>query len=214
MRWLSGCGRTLPVLLVLGSFWGASAFGAPQLPESGLTIEQAVRIGLANHPELTEARARLEEQRAGVESASADYKPQLYAEGILRQGRQIGGADEGDFTDDSEARLTVEQELYDFGEREASTRAAQAEAEAAEVALFDARQSRILAIRRQFYDLLLKEREVQVWNEAMAVGFVRWDYGQGKEELGDISPVELARLESRFRGFRSKYREAQLHARL
>lgn len=214
MGWLAGCGRTLMILSALGGFVGASTGSAQELPESGLTIDEAVRIGLANHPELAEARARLDEQRAGVDAASADYKPRLYAEGILRQGRQLGGSEEGQFTDDSEARVTLEQELYDFGGREASARAARAEAEAAEVALFDARQRRVLAIRRQFYDLLLKEREVQVWNEAMAVAFVRWDYGQGKEELGQLSPVDLARLESRFRGFRSNYREAQLDARL
>ncbi|MEF8793985.1 TolC family protein [Thiohalorhabdus sp.] len=209
-----GYRRTLVVLVALAGFIGVANAAPPELPESGLTIDQAVRIGLANHPGLVEARAKLDEQRAAVESAGADYKPRLYAEGILRQGRQFGGANEGQFTDDSEARVTVEQELHDFGEREATTRAARAEAEAAEVALFDARQRRVLAIRRQFYDLLLKEREVQVWNEAMAVGFVRWDYGQGKEELGQISPVDLARRETRFRRFRGNYREAQLDARL
>jgi outer membrane protein TolC len=202
--------------MALGILGWSQAGGAAegQLPQDPLTIDRAVRIGLANHPALAEARARVAEKRAGMDAASAQYRPRLYAEGILRQGRQLGGAQEGEFTNDSEARVTLEQELYDFGERAAANRAARAEAEAAEVGLFDARQKRVLAIRRQFYDLLLAERRVQVWNEAMAVAFVRWDYGKGKEELGEISPVELARLESRFRRFRSNYREAQYDARM
>jgi len=208
-------GRLAPgVLLALGALVAVPGRGAPALPDKPLTIQQAVRIGLANHPDLATARARVAEERAGVEAASAEYRPRLYAEGILRQGRQLGGADEGQFTDDSEARVKLEQELYDFGGRAASSRAARAEAEAARVDLFDTRQKRVLAIRRQFYDLLLAERKVQVWNEAMAVAFVRWDYGKGKKELGEISPVELARLESRFRRFRSNYREAQYDARM
>jgi outer membrane protein TolC len=197
---------------ILVSLSGPAA--AQGLPEGPLAIDQAVRIGLANHPDLAEARARVTEERAGVAVRAADYRPRLYGEGILRQGRQIGGEREGEFTHDSEARIALEQELYDFGQRSAALRAARAEAEAAEVQLFDARQRRVLAIRRQFYDLLLAERQVQVWNEAMAVAFVRWDYGKGEQELGQISPVDLARLESRFRQFRSNYREAQLDARM
>lgn len=214
MRWFAGWIRPLGALIAAAGLAPPAIGALEELPKEPLTIDQAVRIGMANHPALAEARARLAEERAGVGVASSQYKPRLYAEGILRQGRQLGGAREGEFTDDSEARVTLEQELYDFGERSAVNRAAQAEAEAARVALFDARQSRVLAIRRQFYDLLLAERQVQVWNEAMAVAFVRWDYGKGEEELGEISPVELARLESRFRRFRSNYREAQYDARL
>ena len=193
---------------------GAAAQAAGKLPEPPLTREQAVRIGLREHPDILAARARMAEERAGIGVAGADYRPRLYAEGIFRRGRQMGGRHEGEFTDDSEARVVLEQELYDFGERSAATRAARAEMEAAELALFDARQERVLTIRRRFYDVLLADRRVQVWNEAMAVAFVRWDYGKGKAELEDISPVELARLESRFRHFRSKYREAQYDARL
>ncbi|SCX81585.1 TolC family protein [Thiohalorhabdus denitrificans] len=184
------------------------------LPQGPLDLDQAVRIGLENHPSLMAAQARTKEREAQVRSATAGYRPRLYAEGILRQGRQIGGEDEGRFTDDSEARIVLEQDLYDFGAREAAGRAARFEREAAELELFDAQQRRVLAIRRQFYDTLLADRQVQVWNEAMAVAFIRWDYGQGREELGEISPVELARLESRFRDFRSKYRGAQYDARL
>ncbi len=207
--------RRRPAALMFACLLGPAPLqAAGVLPDSPLEIQQAVRIGLRGHPALTEARARLAEERAGMAVAGADYRPRLYAEGIYRQGRQIGGKDEGELTDDSEARLTLEQELYDFGERAASTRAARAEADAAELELFDARQRRVLEIRRRFYDVLLADRRVQVWNEAMAVAFVRWDYGKGEAELEEISPVELARLESRFRRMRSNFREAQYDARL
>jgi outer membrane protein TolC len=200
------------------SFLGAalavtSAWADSPLPEGPLKLDQAVRLGLSHHPQLAEARARLQEREAGITAATSGYRPRLYAEGILRQGREIGGRNEGEFTDDSEAALVVEQDLYDFGERAARSQAARARAEAAQLNLFDTRQRQVLEIRRQFYDVLLADRQVQVWNEAMAVAFVRWDYAQGEEELGEISPVELARLESRFRRMRSNYREAQYDAR-
>ncbi|MFP4559967.1 MAG: TolC family protein [Thiohalorhabdus sp.] len=207
-------GSTALVLACLAFLpnWGW-AERSPTLPQGALDLDQAVHIGLENHPSLMAAQARTKEREAQVRSATAGYRPRLYAEGIYRQGRQIGGQDEGEFTDDSEARVVLEQDLYDFGAREAAGRAARSEREAAELNLFDARQRRVLAIRRQFYDALLADRQVQVWNEAMAVAFIRWDYGQGREELGEISPVELARLESQFRDFRSKYRGAQYDAR-
>ncbi|HKL76766.1 MAG TPA: TolC family protein [Gammaproteobacteria bacterium] len=205
-RWLLG---SLCVAVAATPVWAEGP-----LPDGPLTLDQAVRMGLEQHPELAAARARLSGEEAGVNAATAGYRPRLYAEGILRRGREIGGANEGEFTDDSQASLVIEQDLYDFGERAARSEAARAQAEAARLNLFDTRQRRVLAIRRQFYDVLLADRKVQVWNEAMAVAFVRWDYGQGEEELGEISPVELARLESRFRHFRSNYREAQYDARL
>ncbi|MFA9461120.1 TolC family protein [Thiohalorhabdus sp. Cl-TMA] len=209
---LRGVLPALGLLLLLAD--PVRADGRSALPDGPLEIRQAVRLGLQHHPDLLAAQGRVREREARLRSATAGYRPRLYAEGIYRQGRQIGGRDEGKFTDDSEARVVLEQRLYDFGARAAAGRAARARREASEVALFDARQSRILAIRRQFYDVLLADRQVQVWNEAMAVAFVRWDYGKGRRELGDISPVELARLESRFRRFRSNYRSAQYDARL
>ncbi|HKJ87796.1 MAG TPA: TolC family protein [Gammaproteobacteria bacterium] len=191
-----------------------SARAVSALPKGALNIRQAVRLGLKNHPDLLRARAKVAERKAGVRTATSGYKPRLYAEGILRQGRQIGGKEEGQFTDDSEARVVLREKLYDFGARSAKARAARARREASRVALFDSRQKRVLDIRRRFYNVLLADREVQVWNEAMAVAYVRWDYGKGKKKLGEISPVELARLNSRFRRLRSNYRGAQYDARL
>lgn len=192
----------------------AAPAGGDELPDGALRLEQAIRIGLDNHPGLAEARAAVSAEQAGERSAGADYRPQVYAEGNLAGGRQLGGANEGEFTDDSRAQLSVEQELYDFGERAARSRAANARREAAESRLFSARQQRALDIQRRFYDVLLADRKVQVWNEALAIAFVRYDYAQGEAELGQISPVDEKRIESRFREFRANYMAAQNEARL
>ena len=206
--------RPTLVGLFLGGLGIAGAAEPPaRLPEGVLTLERAVQLGLAHHPGLDRSRSRVAEAEASIRRSTADYRPRLYAEGVYRQGRQAGGDDEGEFSDDSEARLTLEQEIYDFGGRAAARRAARRDRGAAQLTLFDARQKRVLAIRRAFYDVLLAERQTQIWNEAMAVAFVRFDYGQGREELGDISPVDKAQRESRFRRLRGNYREAQWDAR-
>jgi outer membrane protein TolC len=207
---------TVPSLgaLLAGLVVLAGTVGADELPEGSLRLQQAIRIGLHNHPGLEEARAEVAAGRAGEGIAGADYRPQVYAEGSLAGGRQLGGTDEGEFTDDSRARLSVEQELYDFGGRAARSRAASAQRKAAESSLFDARQQRALTIQRRYFDVLLADRKVQVWNEALAIAYVRYDYAQGQAELGEISPVEESRIETRFRDFRAKYLAAQNEARL
>lgn len=203
-----------PVLLLAGLLLTIGPAVADELPDGPLRLQQAIRIGLASHPGVSEARAAVEAGRADEAMAGADYRPQVHAEGQLANSRQLGGAHEGDFTDDSRARLTVEQEFYDFGERAARSRAAAERRQAAESSLFSSRQQRALTIQRRFYDVLLADRKVQVWNEALAIAFVRYDYSQGEAELGQISPVEQARIESRFREFRAKYMAAQNEARL
>jgi outer membrane protein TolC len=200
----------LAVAILVGAGWAR----ADEIPEGPLALDQAIRIGLDQHPDLAKARARLAAERAGEGVAGADYRPSVTAEGLVGGGRQLGGADQGSFTNDTRARVTLSQELYDFGERAARSRAARKRREAAASKLFSARQQRALTIQQRFFDVLLADRKVQVWNEALAIAFVRYDYAQGKSDLGQIGPVELGRIETRFRDFRAKYMDAQNEARL
>lgn len=61
----------------------------------------------------------------------------------------------------------------------------------------------------RYFEVLLADRRNEVANEAMAVAFVRFRDGGDRKEVGDISELELARLEDVFRTLRSRYVETQ-----
>ncbi len=102
-----------PVLAALAAFVIVSALPAQ---EGGLTLERAVELALAGHPEIREAQARIEAARGRTLQFASRPEPQLTAglEGIPLPGLR----EEGDVL---EVRLGIEQVFEYPGKRSLRT---------------------------------------------------------------------------------------------
>jgi outer membrane protein TolC len=191
---------------------------APDALPSPLTLEQALQFAEASHPDLDQARARLDGAQAGLQQAEStsglraqiDVTPQ-WVQPSLRTSDEL--------VNDSRGRLQISKRLYDFGRTSALTDSARAEIEARELAYLDTRQRRRLDIMARYFEVLLADLRYAVDNEAMAHDYVTFDKSRERHRLGQISDVELLELENRYQETfvartRSQKRQAQTRMQL
>jgi outer membrane protein TolC len=108
-------------------------------------------------------------------------------------------------SNDSQAQLVVRKRLYDFGLSRSRREAAQQRISGAEARYLDVRQQRRLEIMQRYFDVLLADLAYTRENEALATAFVAVDKARDRNELGQLSDVELLELESRYQDARTRW---------
>jgi len=205
----------LPAILSLAAM-PLPAAEAP-LPKP-LTLEQVLAEADAAHPDLDQARARVDAARAGLTQAEStsglralvDITPQWVLPSLRVN---------DEYVNDSRARFLVSKRLYDFGRTSSLEGSARADIESREQLLFDARQRRRLELMSRFLDVLLADLRYAVDNEALAMYYTTFDKFRERHKLGQISDVELLEYESRYQDSlivrtRSQKRQAQSRQQL
>ena len=189
----------------------------PPLP-SPLTLDDALAFADTSHPTLELAGARLEQAAAGLADAKATTGTRVSALGRLGVVDPSHRAIERNHNDHS-ARLLLSKRLYDFGYSSALTDAAELELSSVENAYLDARQQRRLEIMRRYFDVLLADLRFVRDNEAMATAFVDIDKARDRNELGQVSDIDVLALEAEYQRtrrerFASAARQRATRARL
>jgi outer membrane protein TolC len=162
-----------------------------------LTLEAALATAESAHPDLLLAQADRDSALADQHIASSNQDTNVDFEGILRSGRPTFGGQ--DFASDNSVRLTARKTLYDFGRSSNAELAAQYELNAREADLTTVLDNRRLEIMARYFDVLLADMQYAADNELMSVYYVSFDQGKDRLAQGQISSVELAELESRYR---------------
>lgn len=162
-----------------------------------LTLEAALATAESAHPDLLLAQADRDSALADQHIANSNRDTNVDLEGILRSGRPTTGGQ--DFTSDNSVRLTARKTLYDFGRSSNAELAAQYELNAREADLTTVLDNRRLEIMARYFDVLLADMQYTTDNELMSVYYVSFDQGKDRLAQGQISSVELAELESRYR---------------
>lgn len=188
----------------------APASRAATLPQP-LTLEACLDLADRNSPQLRAAQARVAAGEAERRIARSSFLPTLRAEGRLAyvQPEVPDASGQRDWTNDNYAALILRQHLWDFGRSGGRIDAARLRLAARGDELTDLRNQRRVEIMARYFDVLLADRRKEVTNEAMAVAFVRFRDGRDFKAQGQISELELARLENTFRAARSRYIEAE-----
>ena len=164
--------------------------------ESGLTLEQAVETVLAGHPEVLEARSRLDSARGRTLQLASRPEPQLAAglEGIPLPGL-------GDEGDELEVRLGIEQ-VFEYPGKRALRAAVGRTGEAlAEAELDRVRLVLTARVKRAYWKAVFARAAA----EALELSGVRLDtlledlearYRSGTAAYGDVlrARAEMARL--------------------
>lgn len=201
--------------LVLASVLTAPALRADDvepLPEP-LTLDHALSLVEAPHPDLATSRAALEAAEARRLGAAATND---FAADLTLDARWVEPPDVATYPDehnDSRALLTVRKELYDFGRTRNSVEAAEAGVRASEWLLREAEARRRLDIMRRFLDVILADITFERETERMATAFVAMDRARDRNELGQVSDIDLLQLEDEYQATRMSRQAALTNQR-
>ncbi len=190
----------------------AAASEVEPLPEP-LTLDYALSLADAEHPDLERIEADLAVARAGILSAKAQTGTNVSAEGRLRWIEPSAVAAD-DSREDHKGSLFVRKTLYDFGRSSALRQAAAAELRGDEWRYDDARSRRRIEIMERFFDVLLADLEYARDNEAMAVAYVTLDRLRTRHELGQVSDIRLLEMESTYQAVRREMTQSQTRRRI
>ena len=176
-----------------------AAPGAPTSPSPTgklLTIEDAVRIGLENHPRIKSAGERILSQQAIVGQQMAAYYPTVTFTNLYRaayNGTAVPGASASD-TITSAANFNMT--LYNFGKREANVQASRDTLSAVKYDYATTTQDTILSIKQAYYVYLGAQALVKVRQETVRSRELLVRQARGFFEVGTRAKIDVARAEA------------------
>ncbi|HCF3517893.1 TPA: TolC family protein [Pseudomonas aeruginosa] len=168
-----------------GAIWLLS-LGLPMFA-SAMPLDQAVRAGLAIHPEVRSAMAEADRAGTEVEMAKGGYYPSV---------TMSGGPQEFDFGE-IVYDLTASQMLYDWGRVTSKVGSASATQRKLSEAVLVARDDAALDIVETYLDVLASERRVEAVREHIQRldGIREMTQARGGDGYADRSELDRANLE-------------------
>ena len=196
--WL-GTVNPLSVSLAADVALQVQATPATQIPPQGklLTIEDAVRIGLENHPRIRAARARIGSQEAILGQQMSAYYPTINFNNSYRTTNASGTSgtsSNGIDTYISQANLNLT--LYNFGKREGTVQAARETVDATREDFSTTTQDIVLSVKQAYYTYLGTQALVRVSQETVRNRELLVRQAQGFYEVGTRARIDVARAEA------------------
>jgi outer membrane protein len=161
-----------------------------------LTIEDAVRIGLDNHPRIKSAGERIGSQQAILGQQTAAYYPTISLSNQYRtsQSSTNGGNDHAADSFSSQASFNLT--LYNFGKREGNVQAARETLDATKQDYGTTTQDTVLSIKQSYYVYLASQALVKVRQETVRNRELLVRQAQGFYEVGTRARIDVARAEA------------------
>lgn len=185
------------ILLLVFSANVSAADAQPEpLPEP-LTLDVVLTINLEAHPELSRQRAQsaLAEAQRMQAASSDDVMLDLGLEARWSEPSDLAVYDG---TNDSRATLVLDKTLYDFGRTGHAVEAGDALILAEEKLLELKQHEQKMAVMSDYFDVILSDLTYATENEAMASAFVTFDRARDRNELGEVSEIDLITIESAY----------------
>jgi outer membrane protein TolC len=161
-----------------------------------LTISDAVRIGLENHPRIKSSNERVSSLQAILGQQMAAYYPTINFNNRYQtsQSSSSGGNDHAADTISSIANLTMT--LYNFGKREANVQSARENLDAGQQDYETTRQDIVLAIKAAYYLYLGTQALVNVRKDTVRSRELLVRQARGFFEVGTRAKIDVARAEA------------------
>jgi outer membrane protein len=161
-----------------------------------LTIEDAVRIGLDNHPRIRSASERIGSQAAVLGQQMSAYYPTISLNNryVTSQSSTSGGADAAAESYASLANFNMT--LYNFGKREGNVQAARETLNATKEDYATTTQDIVLAIKQAYYVYLGTQEVVKVRQETVRSRDLLVRQARGFYEVGTRARIDVARAEA------------------
>ena len=161
-----------------------------------LTIEDAVRIGLDNHPRIKSASERIGSQQAILGQQTAAYYPTISLSNQYRtsQSSTNGGNDHAADSFSSQASFNLI--LYNFGKREGNVQAARETLDATKQDYGTTTQDTVLSIKQSYYIYLASQALVKVRQDTVRNRELLVRQARGFYEVGTRARIDVARAEA------------------
>jgi len=172
---------------------------APQAAPQGklLTIEDAVRIGLENHPRIRAARERIGSQEAILGQQMSAYYPTINFNNSYRTTNSSGtSGTSSSATDTYTSQANLNLTLYNFGKREGTVQAARETVDATREDFSTTTQDIVLSVKQAYYTYLGTQALVIVRQETVRNRELLVRQAQGFYEVGTRARIDVARAEA------------------
>lgn len=188
------------VVLMLSLFSVVHAAEQETVPEE-LSLAYALSQSSAEHPQLQIVRSRIDEKRASLRETEAQTSLQSTLSARLRW---IDPPDVAvdQSQDDHSLSLYIDKTLYDFGRSSSKVVADQAAIKSVEHRYQDAENQHRIAILAAYFDVLLADLAYARDNEDMSMGYVSMDRARQRNELGQLSDIDLMEARSGYQASR------------
>lgn len=176
-----------------------------------LTLDQVLGYAEQAHPDLGIYQAQAELARAGQLLAESQNDFRVTLEADLRGGHNTAYGD--GIEADHIARLNARKTLWDGGRSALAGEAARLETAGRDGQLLDARAQRRLALMTRFFDVLMTDMQYAADTEFTAVAYVNWDNAKDRQQVGELSNIQMAEIEARYQEARLKRNDSLRRAR-
>ena len=191
------CCKNRTAILGIGAavlLWMVHAANGQQAEPKVLTLEQADRIALENHPGIRAANERIKVQEAVLTRAKAGYYPTVGVRGSY-ENRPVNDnpdADKNLFNTSGQVSWLVS----DFGRREGTIRREQETLEARRFLEQTSVEGVVFGVRRAFFDYLRAGALVQVEQDTVKDRETLVRQAQGFFDVGTRPKIDVARAEA------------------
>jgi len=182
------------------------------LPEP-LTLAYALSQVDITHPDLRINEAAIKAARAEQQQVESDTGIESRIIGRLRWVEPPSFNPDRSH-DDHRLGILVNKKLYDFGRTKSRLQAAQQNIESQQILYEDSRQQRRIEIMQHYFDVVLADLQFYQFNEAMAVEFIELDKRRDRNELGQVSDIQVLEQEAEYHRIRKLRFESQNRQRL
>ena len=199
-------------LLVLGATSARSPAAEPPAPaergsekvltlqakaEKVLTLEDAVRNGLENHPSIKSARERVGAQAAVLRQQFAAYYPTINLNSQYTRSNQSGGTGVSSSANDFvQISPTFNLTLYNFGKREGAVQSARETLSATQYNLKTTADTVVLGVKQAYYFYLQAIALVRVREETVRDRDLIVRQAQAFYEVGTRAKIDFVRAQA------------------
>ncbi len=206
----------------------AKRYGLPRNPTIGgpvdtdltkaLTLDRAIRIGLARQDTIAIAQTQVDASNARVIQARSLYYPQVTPsfqyQSTVQPGKVFnqttGLSGNGSFRNDTRTEIVAaHQLLYDTGKREANVGFARRSAFGSEYGLANQRQSVVLVITQDYYNLLRDRELVKEQQDSADRAKVTLDVITAQAQVGAAADSDVVQAASEYANARVQVYVAQ-----
>jgi len=167
-----------------------------------LALAEAVRLALGHQPTLLAAKGATQSQQALVGVAKSNFFPQLnfdasYQRLTLDQSRKgtNPAMTSGESYNNYNARISLQQLLFDFGKTGASVESATENLKGSKLSEENSRQTVVINVKVAYYALLAARHLLQVQEETVRQSKEHLDQAQGFYEAGTRTKFDVTNAE-------------------
>ena len=169
---------------------------SPQ-PANVLTLDDAIQVGLDNHPSIKAARERIGAQQAVVGQEMSAYYPTINLSNFYQTGTQTAGAPTTNRAAERyQSQANFGMTLYNFGKREATVQSARDTLDATSFNYKTTVDGVILGVKQAYYFYLGAKAIVAVREETVKSRQLLVNQARGFYEVGTRARIDVVRAES------------------